>query len=261
MAAPGAGRLGCCRVGRVLEVPPSWGRQVAWWDFAEPRPTLRRPARREPHPREAGSRPSKCVTERAGPMHPDLPSLLVFAAVTLGVTAGCRLVGPLLFREARQTRARLDRGIRKESDGQVNLFPNADQLTLGPSLSGSYDRPDREASLRARVTPTRGARLEALVRDAGLPMTVRQFLAAAAGVGVLVRDRLRIRKQVRTLTAEGRLQGTTLLVLPFLVFGVLMAINRKYAEVLLDHPSLLLATGAVMVVGVLWIRKIIDFDI
>ena len=49
--------------------------------------------------------------------------------------------------------------------------------------------------------------------------------------------------------------------LPFLVFGVLMAINRKYAEVLLDHPSLLLATGAVMVVGVLWIRKIIDFDI
>jgi len=330
-------------------------------------------------------------------MHPDLPSLLVFAAVTLGVTAGCRLVGPLLFREARQTRARLDRGIRKESDGQVNLFPNADQLTLGPSLSGSYDRPDREASLRARVTPTRGARLEALVRDAGLPMTVRQFLAAAAGVGVLlaglglilvgplmgvaagavggavlpvyahlrrkarrerllgqlpsafglmarvirsghsvpqavqavtdafegplaaefarcqaeqnlgirpevsfremadrtgilevrlfvtamlmqrqvggnlseilerlaalVRDRLRIRKQVRTLTAEGRLQGTTLLVLPFLVFGVLMAINRKYAEVLLDHPSLLSATGAVMVVGVLWIRKIIDFDI
>src|SRR3954447_1098044 len=105
-------------------------------------------------------------------MHPDLPTLLVFAAVTLGITAGCRLVGPLLFREARQTRERLGRSVRKEHDGQVNLFPNADQLTLGPTMSGGFVRPEREATLRARVAPGRVARLEALVRDAGLTMTV-----------------------------------------------------------------------------------------
>ena len=77
----------------------------------------------------------------------------------------------------------------------------------------------------------------------------------------LIRSRLRLRKQVRTLTAEGRLQGWTLLVLPVLMFGVLMVINRRYAEVLFDHPGLLVSTGAVMLLGMLWIRKIVNFDI
>jgi tight adherence protein B len=76
----------------------------------------------------------------------------------------------------------------------------------------------------------------------------------------LVRDRLRLRKHVRTLTAEGRLQGLTLLILPVLVFGALLVVNRKYAQVLLDHPSLLGATAAAMGVGMLWIRKIVNFD-
>ena len=77
----------------------------------------------------------------------------------------------------------------------------------------------------------------------------------------LVRDRLRLRRQVRTLTAEGRLQGLTLLVLPVLVFAALLVINRKYAEVLLQHPSLIAATLTAMGVGVLWIRRIVNFDV
>src|SRR5262249_61773728 len=76
----------------------------------------------------------------------------------------------------------------------------------------------------------------------------------------LMRDRLRIRKQVRTLTAEGRLQGLTLAVLPFAIFGVMMFMNRSYAEVLLDHASLLIAAGASIGVGMLWIRQIVNFE-
>ncbi len=76
----------------------------------------------------------------------------------------------------------------------------------------------------------------------------------------LVRDRLRLRKQVRALTAEGRLQGLTLLLLPVVVFAALMVINRSYAQVLLDRPSLLGTTAGMMAVGVLWIRKIVNFD-
>ncbi len=79
-------------------------------------------------------------------------------------------------------------------------------------------------------------------------------------LATLVRERLRLRKQVRTLTAEGRLQGLTLLLLPVLIFAALMVINRKYAQVLLDHPSLLAVTAAMMGVGVLWIRRIVHFD-
>ena len=79
-------------------------------------------------------------------------------------------------------------------------------------------------------------------------------------LAVLVRNRLRLAQQVRALTAEGRLQGSTLLVLPFVIFGVLYVINRDYAKVLLDHQPLLAATLGFMLVGVLWIRKIVAFD-
>jgi tight adherence protein B len=76
----------------------------------------------------------------------------------------------------------------------------------------------------------------------------------------LVRARLKLRQQVRTLTAEGRLQGGTLVVLPFVVFFVLMFINRGYVEVLFEHVPLLVATLCSMGIGVLWIRKIVNID-
>jgi tight adherence protein B len=76
----------------------------------------------------------------------------------------------------------------------------------------------------------------------------------------LVRARLRLRQHVRTLTAEGRMQGATLVVLPFLVFGAMLMINRTYAEVLLDHVPLLVAMVASMGLGILWIRRIVNFD-
>jgi tight adherence protein B len=79
-------------------------------------------------------------------------------------------------------------------------------------------------------------------------------------IAKLVRDRIRLRNQVRTLTAEGRLQGLTLLVLPVLIFFLMMFINRAYAEVLLDKPYLLVATGTSMLIGALWIRKIVKFE-
>ena len=38
-----------------------------------------------------------------------------------------------------------------------------------------------------------------------------------------------MRKHIRSLTAEGRLQGWTLVVLPFVVFAAMMVVNRAYA--------------------------------
>jgi len=73
----------------------------------------------------------------------------------------------------------------------------------------------------------------------------------------LVRQRLQLRNQIRTLTAEGRLQAVVLLVLPVVMFLTLRFINRSYSDLLLQQPGLLLATGALMVVGAFWIRKVI----
>lgn len=79
-------------------------------------------------------------------------------------------------------------------------------------------------------------------------------------LAALVRERVRLRNHVRTLTAEGRLQAVVLLVLPPVMFFVMRLVNRPYADVLLDHTGLLAVMIASMIVGALWIRKIIQFD-
>jgi tight adherence protein B len=153
-----------------------------------------------------------------------------------------------------------------------NSVPQALQAvadTVEGPLAAEFARCQKQQSLGIRPEVT----FHEMAERTGL-LEVRIFVSAmliqrqAGGnlsemlerLAALIRDRVRLRKQVRTLTAEGRLQGLTLLLLPFLVFGALMFINRPYAEVLLEHPSLLAATAAVMGVGVVWIRKIVNFD-
>ncbi|MCI0379309.1 MAG: type II secretion system F family protein [Gemmataceae bacterium] len=79
-------------------------------------------------------------------------------------------------------------------------------------------------------------------------------------LAIMIRARLRIQSQVKTHTAEGRLQGWTLVVLPFVLFGVLMVLNRPYAETLFQHPRLLVASFVSMTIGILWIRRIVNFE-
>ncbi len=79
-------------------------------------------------------------------------------------------------------------------------------------------------------------------------------------MAVVVRTRLKLRQKIRALTAEGRMQSTTLIVLPIVTFFVMYFLNRQYAEQLLTQWKLLLATAACMGVGILWIRNIMNFE-
>ena len=79
-------------------------------------------------------------------------------------------------------------------------------------------------------------------------------------LATLVRERVRLRNHIRTLTAEGRLQAIVLLVLPPIMFLVMRFVNPTYADVLLEHSGLLAGMIASMGLGALWIRKIIQFD-
>jgi tight adherence protein B len=76
----------------------------------------------------------------------------------------------------------------------------------------------------------------------------------------LIRDRVRVRGVIRTVTAEGRLQAQVLIALPPLLFLLLLILHRSYAQVLLDHYELLIAAAVSMTVGALWIRRIVRFD-
>lgn len=79
-------------------------------------------------------------------------------------------------------------------------------------------------------------------------------------LSTIVRDRYRMRGKVSSLTAEGRMQGVILMLLPFGVYAILLFANHPYALKLFDHPVILLGTLFWMGLGGLWIRKIVNFD-
>ncbi len=74
-----------------------------------------------------------------------------------------------------------------------------------------------------------------------------------------IRQRARLRGQVRSLSAEGRLSGWVVGLLPPGVFCFVYVTNREYMAVFFSKPLgyLLLSTsGLLLVVGALWLKKI-----
>jgi len=76
----------------------------------------------------------------------------------------------------------------------------------------------------------------------------------------VVRQRFRLRGEVQTLTAEGRMQALLLLGLPLMIWVALYFLNRPYALALFDHEWLIYSTLGMMTIGALWIRKIVNFE-
>ncbi len=79
-------------------------------------------------------------------------------------------------------------------------------------------------------------------------------------LAAVVRERYLIRGTIKTLTAEGRMQGWMLAALPPLMLVLLLVLNREYAVIHFEHPDILIGTFVVEGLGVLWIRKIVNFD-
>jgi tight adherence protein B len=79
-------------------------------------------------------------------------------------------------------------------------------------------------------------------------------------VGETIRDRNRVRRQVRALSAEGRVSAIVLFVLPFAVAAVVALTNPDYLNDLTGRPGgrVLLALAAVlMAVGGVWLRRLV----
>jgi tight adherence protein B len=79
-------------------------------------------------------------------------------------------------------------------------------------------------------------------------------------LATVVRERYLIRGTIQTLTAEGRMQGWILAGLPPLMLVLLLVMNPGYASIHFEHPNILLGTFGVECLGVVWIRKIVNFD-
>jgi tight adherence protein B len=79
-------------------------------------------------------------------------------------------------------------------------------------------------------------------------------------LSVIIRTRYKIRGQVKSLTAEGRMQAAVLLGLPPALFVMMLVMNKSYASTLLEYPSLIGGTVICEGIGAIWIRKIVNFD-
>ncbi len=77
----------------------------------------------------------------------------------------------------------------------------------------------------------------------------------------VIRARFRLAGQVRAITAEGRLSGAILGLLPIAVGIVITLLNPEYLKPLFTEiPGLLMLAAAVVLelVGFLWIRRIVE---
>ncbi len=79
-------------------------------------------------------------------------------------------------------------------------------------------------------------------------------------LSTIIRTRYKIRGQVKSLTAEGRMQAAVLLGLPPALFLIMLLMNPSYATTLFEFPALIWATLGCEAIGALWIRKIVNFE-
>ncbi|MFZ5585029.1 MAG: type II secretion system F family protein [Thermodesulfobacteriota bacterium] len=79
-------------------------------------------------------------------------------------------------------------------------------------------------------------------------------------IGGIIRERFRLMRQVRALSAEGRLSGVILSLMAPVLLGVLMIISPGYVALLFDHPlgqTMLMVGGGFQLLGMLVIRQLV----
>lgn len=88
-----------------------------------------------------------------------------------------------------------------------------------------------------------------------------ELLTIVAGT---LREREQVRRQVKVLSAEGRLSAIVLIALPFVLTGYIAMANRSYlAPLLSERIGHVMVGGAVvlMAAGIVWLRRIIRIDV
>jgi tight adherence protein B len=80
----------------------------------------------------------------------------------------------------------------------------------------------------------------------------------------VIRDRFKVLGQVKALTAEGRLSGWVLSLLPVLVFGMILVINPTYGLLLFQTEmgqKMLYGAVVMQIIGMLLIRRIVNIKV
>ena len=77
-------------------------------------------------------------------------------------------------------------------------------------------------------------------------------------------ERERLRRDIRSLTAEGRISAIVLAILPIGIGAAVYLLNREYMNVLLEDPigQVMLASSVVLaLLGFVWLKRTIEIDV
>ncbi len=83
------------------------------------------------------------------------------------------------------------------------------------------------------------------------------------GIAATIRDRIRLRRDIAALTAQGRISGGILIALPIGIALMLRVVNPEYMAYLTDTPlgnDFLYGALLQQAIGIYWIKKLLDFD-
>jgi tight adherence protein B len=165
----------------------------------------------------------------------------------------------------------LSRALRAGHAFQTAMGMVADDLKepVGPEFKKSFDQQNFGLPLRdslfqlADRIPLMDVRFFTtavlIQRDTG--GNLAEILDNLAHV---VRERFRIRREIRTKTAHGRFTGLVLLGLPAGLGIMLMLINPEHMDLLFSRQighTLIAAAIVMQIVGFFWIRKILDLEV
>jgi tight adherence protein B len=122
-----------------------------------------------------------------------------------------------------------------------------------------------EEAFEAMAKRTRSVDFEWTVMAIRLQRQVGGNLAEVLStVSQTIRDRYSLKRQVKALSAEGRLSSIILSVLPILLFLALLLINPVFLKPLFTTPVGLMMIGGsavLMIFGVFWLKKITEIKV
>jgi tight adherence protein B len=143
----------------------------------------------------------------------------------------------------------------------------------GDPIAGEFHRVLTEArlgrpleeALEAMARRTRSVDFEWTVMAIRLQRQVGGNLAEVLStVSQTIRDRYSLKRQVKALSAEGRLSSIILAVLPIVLFLALMLLNPGFLKPLYTTTlglMMLAGSAVLMVFGVFWLKKITDIKV
>ena len=83
-------------------------------------------------------------------------------------------------------------------------------------------------------------------------------------ISFTIRERIRIKGEIKTLTAQGRISGLIIGLMPPILFAILMLINPSYMNVMVkSRVGLMILFGGLIseIVGVILIKRVVDIEV